>query len=76
MSNLVELRGDIDAEIVSVIDAVVQARVRHGEIGVNRMTVVRDVLHRWFEFKVDEAIMVVNVSRGNGSAMESHGKPR
>lgn len=62
MSDPVELRGDIDADDIAVIDAVVQARP-----GANRMTIVREIISAWVAQKVHESTVVLNVRRGKGS---------
>jgi hypothetical protein len=69
MDELVELRGEVPAEVVAVIDAVVQATP-----GANRMTVVRDVLKKWADQKVHEATLVTRLSKGYGNEAEAGGK--
>lgn len=63
---LVELRGEIDAATVAVIDAVVQATP-----GANRMSVVREVLDKWAQQERHRAMLIVRVTRGKGSEGEA-----
>jgi hypothetical protein len=69
MSDLVEIRGDMPAETVAIIDAVVQATP-----GASRMSVIRDVLDRWARAKVHEATLVHRLARANGIGEETGGK--
>lgn len=69
MTDLVELRGDVPADVVAIIDAVVQATP-----GSNRMSVVRDVLLLWAKQKVHEATLVHRLARAHGIAEEAGGK--
>lgn len=59
---VVELRGDIEREIVDVLDAV------SSHLRITRMELVEKVLRRWADDKLHESRLVVRVSRGNGSS--------
>ena len=62
----VELRGEIPAEYMEIIDAVVQATP-----GSNRMKVVREILGNWVDQKAHEATLIQNVRGANGSRPEA-----
>lgn len=61
----VELRGDIDRDVVDVLDAVAKAKRR------SRMEVVELALKEWAEGKVHESTLVVRLTRGHGNKRES-----
>lgn len=61
----VELRGDVDREIVDVLDAVAKAKRR------SRMEVVEQALREWADGKLHESTLVVRLSRGKGSKTEA-----
>jgi hypothetical protein len=65
VGNLIELRGEISAEDVSVIDAVVQATP-----GSSRMSILRQIVAEWVDRKCHEATLISRVRRGNGNAPE------
>lgn len=56
----VELRGNINREIVDVLDAV-SAHLR-----ISRIELVEKILRRWADDKLHESRVVVNVMRGKG----------
>lgn len=60
----VELRGDVDREIIDVLDAVAKAKRR------SRMEVVEQALKEWADGKVHESILVTRLARGQGSRKE------
>jgi predicted transcriptional regulator len=60
----VELRGDIERDIVDVLDAVAKAKRR------SRMEVVEMALREWSESKKHESTLVVRLTRGQGSRGE------
>lgn len=66
MSDLgkVELRGDVDRDIVDVLDAVAKAKRR------SRMEIVELALKEWAEGKLHESTLVVRLSRGQGNKRE------
>jgi hypothetical protein len=61
----VELRGDVEREIVDVLDAVAKAKRR------SRMEVVEQALREWADGKKHESTLVVRLTRGQGSNRES-----
>lgn len=65
----VELRGDVLAEHVGVIDAVVQATP-----GASRMSVLREIVAEWVEREVHRSSVVMRVWGANGNAPESERK--
>lgn len=65
-SNLVELRGEISADDMAVIDAIVQATP-----GANRMTVIRHIISKYCEQKIHESTLIQRVRRGNGTGGEA-----
>lgn len=60
----VELRGDIDRDVVDVLDAVAKAKRR------SRMEVVEQALKEWADGKVHESTLVVRLARGHGTKRE------
>lgn len=60
----VELRGDIDRDIVDVLDAVAKAKRR------SRMEVAEQALKEWAESKRHESTLVVRLTRVQGSTGE------
>lgn len=60
----VELRGDIDRDVVDVLDAVAKAKRR------SRMEVVEQALKEWADGKVHESTLVVRLTRNQGSKRE------
>jgi hypothetical protein len=73
LDHLVELRGEIDREVMDVIDAVVQSRP-----GSHRMTLVREILNEWCEREIHRSTLVLRVSdaqrKRTGNAPETHRK--
>lgn len=73
LDHLVELRGEIDREVMDVIDAVVQSRP-----GSHRMTLVREILTEWCEREIHRSTLVLRVSESQrkrtGNAPETHRK--
>lgn len=59
--DLIELRGEIDADHIAVIDAVVQATP-----GASRVSVVRQIISEWVARKSHEATLIQRVMRGKG----------
>jgi hypothetical protein len=64
MQEFVELRGEVDAEDIAVIDAIVQANP-----GMTRMELVRKVIKAWAEKKKHEAMLIHRVTRCNGNVV-------
>jgi predicted transcriptional regulator len=60
----VELRGDIERDIIDVLDAVAKAKRR------SRMEVVEQALREWADGKLHESTLVVRLARGQGSKRE------
>ena len=73
LDHLVELRGEIDREIMDVLDAVVQSRP-----GTHRMTLVREILNEWTEREIHRSTLVLRVSESqrkrNGNGTEADRK--
>jgi hypothetical protein len=60
----VELRGDVDRDIVDVLDAVAKAKRR------SRMEVAEEALREWADSKKHESTLVVRVTRVDGTTRE------
>lgn len=60
----VELRGDVDRDIVDVLDAVAKAKRR------SRMEIVEMALREWADSKFHESTLVVRLTRGQGNKRE------
>lgn len=56
----VELRAEVDKDIIDVIDAVVAARK-----GTNRTEVITEILDEWAQAKIHESMIVLRVSGRN-----------
>ncbi len=70
MSSLkVELRGEIDKEIMDTIDGVVNARR-----GSSRTEIITEILREWADAKVHESIMVLRVRGINPTQAEGNRK--
>lgn len=63
----VELRGDVLAEHVAVMDAVAQAIP-----GASRTSVLRDIVAEWVEREVHRSTLVQRVAGRNGNVAELH----
>jgi len=61
----VELRGDVLAEHVAVMDAVAQAIP-----GASRTSVMREIVAEWVERELHRSTLVQRVARGNGNVAE------
>lgn len=61
----VELRGDVLAEHVAVMDAVAQAIP-----GASRTSVLREIIAEWVEREVHRSTLVQRVAGRNGTAAE------
>ena len=64
----VELRGDVERDVVDVLDAVSAAR------RISRMELVSEILSVWADAKVHESMMVQRVTRREGCAAEGQGR--
>lgn len=64
----VELRGFVDPLIIQVLDAICQVSGKH------RMGVLEPVLLEWAKYEIHKSSVVLNVTNGNGIAMEVIGK--
>ena len=62
VSNLVEIRGEIDAADMAVIDAVVQAAP-----GASRIGVIRQIIREWSDRELHRATLICRVAGRNGS---------
>lgn len=62
--DLVELRGEIDRDLIDVLDAVAQAEAS------NRMTVLRRWIRERADSEIHRAMMIMRVRRGKGSESE------
>lgn len=60
----VELRGDVEREIVDFLDVVSTTRRQH------RMELVEMILREWVESKVHESRVVTQLARSKGKAGE------
>lgn len=63
----VELRGNIDRDIIDVLDAV------STHMRISRVSLVEMILHRWARDKHRESTLVLRVTRSNGSAWNDAG---
>jgi hypothetical protein len=70
--DVVELRVDVDAEIMQLIDALVLARGGK-ERGVFRADIVEPVLKEWYEKTIHESTIVQRVLRGKGDGRADRG---
>lgn len=57
----VELRGDVDRDIIDMLDAV------SGHMRISRIKLTEKILRRWADDKYHESTVVLRVTRGNGS---------
>lgn len=60
----VELRGDIEREIVDYLDVVSSARRQ------SRMELVEEILRAWVENKIHESTIIVRLTNSKGKARE------
>jgi len=63
----VELRGDIEREIVDVLDAVAMST------GISRIDLAEQILKEWADKKIHEATLVVRVVGSKGSTRTCSG---
>ena len=71
--DVVELRIDVDADVMQLVDALVLARGGK-ERGVYRHDVVGPVLRDWYERTMHETNIVQRVLRGKGTAGADPGR--
>jgi len=70
MSSLkVELRAEIDKDVIDVIDGVVNARR-----GTSRTEVITEILREWADAKVHESIVVLRIRGINPTEPEGNRK--
>lgn len=62
----VELRGEIDRQIIDVLDAVSKAK------RISRMEMVAIVLDQWAKDKVHESNLIQSLTRDHGSRTETN----
>lgn len=65
-NNKVEIRVEVDADKVGVLDAFCQATGKH------RTDIVLDLLERWADDQVHVATMVLRVGKRNPNESEGH----
>ena len=63
----VELRGNIDRDIIDMLDAV------SGHLRIPRIALAEKILRRWAEDKFHESTVVIRVVGSNGSAWRGRG---
>ena len=70
--DVVELRIDVDADVMQLVDALVLARGGK-ERGIYRADILGPVLQDWYERTVHESTIVQRVLRGKGSGGADRG---
>jgi hypothetical protein len=71
--DVVELRIDVDADVMQLVDALVLARGGK-ERGIHRADIISPVLQEWYERTVHESTIVQRVLRGKGCAGADRGQ--
>lgn len=64
----VELRGQIDREIIDMLDAV------SSHLHTTRIGLVEKILRNWADDKLHESTLVMRVARSNGSQRKGDGE--
>ena len=70
--DVVELRIDVDADVMQLVDALVLARGGK-ERGIYRADILGPVLQDWYERTVHESTIVQRVLRGKGDGRADRG---